>query len=156
MDVCNAISALVIEVIDPMYLATLHPPYVGIGTRTPLQILAHLYTSYAKITPANLDANDQAMKQSCTVNQPIEAMYQQVEDSIEFAAAGQTPYSPKHVLSIVYQLIFHTGIFTNDRKIWKRQTAAYKTWSQFKLDFALVYQEYSDGLEMPRCTMINI
>ena len=34
MDVCNAISAIIIEVIDPVYLATLRLPYVGLGTRT--------------------------------------------------------------------------------------------------------------------------
>jgi hypothetical protein len=148
MDVCNAISALIIAVIDPMYLATLRLPYVGIGTRTPLQILAHLYTNYAKITPADLDANDRAMKQPCDVNQPIEMLYQQIEDAIEFAAAGQTPYSPEQVLSIAYQLVFRTGIFADDCKIWKRQAAEYKTWPQFKLDFAVAYQEYSDGLEI--------
>jgi hypothetical protein len=153
MDVCNAISALIIEVIDPMYLATLRLPYVGIRTRTPLQILAHLYTSYAKITPADLDANDRAMKQPRDVNQPIAVMYQQIEDSIEFAAAGQTPYSPEQVLSIAYQLVFRTGIFTDDCKIWKRQAAAYKTWTQFKVDLAVAYQEYNEGLEIsPRAS----
>jgi hypothetical protein len=147
MDVCNAISALIIEGIDPMYLATLRLPYVGMGTRTPLQILAHLYTNYAKITTADLEANDRAMKQPCDVNQPIEVMYQQIEDAIEFAAAGQTPYSPEQVLSIAYQLVFRTGIFADDCKIWKRKATAYKTWPQFKLDFAMAYQDYNEGLE---------
>jgi hypothetical protein len=146
MDVCNTISAIIIEVIDPMYLATLRPPYVGLGTQTPLQILAHLYTNYAKITPADLDANDRAMKQPCDVNQPIELMYQQIKDAIEFAAAGQSPYSPDQVLNIAYQLVFRTEFFSDDCKIWKRQAAAYKTWPQFKLDFAVAYQEYSEAL----------
>jgi hypothetical protein len=147
-DVCNAISALIIEAIDPMYLATLRLPYVGIGTRTPLQILAHLYSNYAKISPADLDANDRAMKQPCDVNQPIEVMYTQIEEAIEFASAGQTPYSPEQVLSIAYQLVFRTGIFADDCKIWKRRDAAYKTWPHFKRDFAVAYQEYSEGLEI--------
>jgi hypothetical protein len=153
MDVCNAISAIIIEVIDPMYLATLRLPYVGLGTRTPLQILAHLYTNYAKITPADLEANNRAMKTPCDVNQPIEVMYQQIEEAIEFASAGQTPYSPEQVLSIAYQLVFRTGIFTDDCKIWKRHAPAYKTWTQFKLDFAMAYQEYNEGLEIsPRAS----
>jgi hypothetical protein len=89
-------SQIILYIIDPVYLATLRLPYVGIGTRTPLEIMAHLYTNYAKITPANLDNNDRAMKQPCHVNRPIEVLYQQIEDAIEFAAAGQTPYSPTH------------------------------------------------------------
>jgi hypothetical protein len=148
MDVCNALSAIILEVIDPVYLATLRLPYVGFGTRTPQQLLAHLYTNYAKITPADLDGNDKAMKQACDVNQPIEVLYKQIEDAIEFADAGQTPYSPEQVLNIAYQLVVRTGIFTDDCKIWKRQPAIYKTWPQFKIDFALAYQEYNEALDI--------
>ena len=58
-----------------MYLATLCLPYVGLGTRTPLELLAHLYANYAKITAADLDKNDAAMKQPCDVNLPIKVMF---------------------------------------------------------------------------------
>ena len=105
MAVCNAIAAIIVDVIDPMYLATLRLPYIGLGTRTPLELLTHLYANYAKITPADLDKNDVAMKQPFDVNQPIEILYKQIEDSIEFAAAGQTPYSPEQVLNIAYQFL---------------------------------------------------
>jgi hypothetical protein len=148
MDVCNAISALIIEVIDPVYLATLRLPYVGIGTRTPLELLAHLYSNYANITPSDLEQNGLAMQQPCDVNQPIEVFYKQIEDAMEFAAAGQTPYSPEQIVSIAYQGIFRTGIFADDCKIWKRRAPGYKTWEQFKLDFRVAYKEYNEGLEI--------
>jgi hypothetical protein len=61
---------------------------------------------------------------------------------------GQTPYSPEQVLNIVYQLVFRTGIFADDCKIWKRQALAYKIWPQFKLDFAVAYQEYSEASDI--------
>jgi hypothetical protein len=82
-------------------------------------MLAHLYTNYANITHADLEQNGVAMQQPCDVNQPIEVFYKQIEDAMEFAAAGQTPYSPAQVLSIAYQSIFRTGIFADDCKIWK-------------------------------------
>jgi hypothetical protein len=148
-DVCNAISALILTVIDPVYLAALRLPYIGFGTRTPLELLAHLYANYAKITPADLDQNDQAMKQPCDVNQPIEVLFKQIDDAVEFASAGGTPYSTEQILAVAYQLVFRTGIFTEDCKIWKRQGAVgYKTWPQFKLDFALAYQEYNEALQI--------
>jgi hypothetical protein len=148
MDVCSAISSIIIEVIDPVYLAALRLPYVGIGTRTPLQLLAHLYTNYANITAADLEQNGLAMNQPCDVNQPIEIFYKQIEDAMEFADAGQTPYSPAQVLSIAYQSIFRTGIFADDCKIWKRQPTAYKTWAQFKIDFRVAYKEYNESLDI--------
>jgi hypothetical protein len=73
-------------------------------------------------------------------------MYKQIEDAIEFAAAGQAPYAPAQVINTAYQLVFRTGIFSDDCKIWKRRDAAYKTWPQFKTDFALAYQEYNKAL----------
>jgi hypothetical protein len=148
VNVCNAISALIIEAIDPVYLATLRLPYVGIGTRTPLEILAHLYTNYANITASDLEQNGLAMQQPCDVNQPIEIFYKQIEDAMEFADAGQTPYSPAQILSIAYQGIFRTGIFADDCKIWKRQQAGYKTWDQFKIDFRVAYKEYNEALDI--------
>jgi hypothetical protein len=87
--VSNAISAIILGVIDFVYLATLPLPYVGLGTRIPLEIMTYLYTNYAKISPADLDTNDRTMKQRCDVNQPIEVLYQHIEDAIKFAAAGQ-------------------------------------------------------------------
>jgi hypothetical protein len=110
--------------------------------------LAHLYANYARINPADLDKNDLNMKLPCDVNQPIEVLFQQIEDAIEFASAGQAPYSPQQVLNIAYQLIFRTGLFADDCKVWKRQPADYKTWPQFKLDFSLAYQEYNETLDL--------
>jgi hypothetical protein len=148
VEVCNAISALIIDAIDPVYLATLRLPYVGIGTRTPLEFMAHLYTNYANITPSDLELNGISMQKPCDVNQPIEVFYKQIEDAMEFAAAGQTPYSNEQILSTAYQGIFRTGIFADDCKIWKRQPAAYKTWEQFKIDFRVAYSEYSEALDI--------
>jgi hypothetical protein len=106
--------------------------------------MAHLYTNYAKITPVNLDYNDSAMKQHCDVNQPIEVLYQKIEDAIKFTAAGQTLYYPQQVLNIAYQLVFRTHFC----KIWKHQAAVYKMWPQFKLDFTIAYQEYREALNI--------
>ena len=148
MDVCNAISALIIEVIEPVYLASIRLPYMGIGTRTPLEILAHLYSNYANITASDLEQNGLVMQQPCDVNQPIEIFCKQIEDAMEFAAAGQTPCSPEQILSIAHQGIFRTGIFAADCEIWKRQAAACKTWAQFKTDFRVAYKEYNEALDI--------
>jgi hypothetical protein len=70
-----------------------------------------------------------------------------MEDAMEFASAGQTPYTPAQVLSIAYQSIFRTGIFVDDCKIWKRRDEIYKTWEHFKRDFRVSYTEYVETLD---------
>jgi hypothetical protein len=68
MDACNAVSTLVVKVIDPVCLAALRLPCIdGLGNRTPLEILAHLCTDHANITPGNLEQNGLAMQQPCDV-----------------------------------------------------------------------------------------
>ena len=68
---CNTISDIILKVINHVYPPTLLLPYVVIDTCTPLQILAHLYTNYNRITPENIDNNDRYMEQPCNINQPI-------------------------------------------------------------------------------------
>jgi hypothetical protein len=88
------------------------------------------------------------MKLPCDVNLPIELLFKQIDNAIEYASAGQAPYSPRQVLNIAYQLVLRTGIFVNDCKIWKKQNDGYKTWPQFKLDFAATYQDYNESRDL--------
>ena len=74
-------------------------------------------------------------------NLPIEALINQVNAAVEYAAAGNTLYTPLQVIGIAYQLIFQNGTFTDDCKQCKRQDPAYKTWTEFKIFFATAYWE---------------
>ena len=138
-------NALLVGCFDTMFLEALAQPTVGLAMVTPLQLLRHLYTQYANITAADLAANDVAMKTPYDVNMPIENLYKQIQSAVEFATAGSTPYSPAQVLAVAYQLVFQTGIFADDCKIWKRRPANYKTWLQFKIDFTISHQEYRES-----------
>jgi septal ring factor EnvC (AmiA/AmiB activator) len=39
-------------------------------------------------------------------------------------------------------------MFNDDCKTWKRQTTAYKTWAQFKIDLSVAYKEHRDSLDI--------
>ena len=54
-------------------------------------MITHLYTQYGNITPQDLQENDVKMKIPFDVSLPIETLYDQIEDSVELADAGQTP-----------------------------------------------------------------
>jgi hypothetical protein len=141
-NVQKAISALIIGAVDEIYFQALSLLLVGLATQTPLDKLSHLYQAYANINAADVQANDVAMKAGYDVNQLIETLFRQMENAIDYASAGNTPYTPAQVLAIAYQIVFQTGIFADDCRDWKRQTAAYKTWPQFKIDFTRAHQEY--------------
>ena len=110
-----------------MFVRSLRNRHIGCTNVTALELLTHLYTVYAKISAADLEANTARMKVSYDVNLPIEIFFDQIEDAIELAAAGNTPFTPGQVVNTAYNVIFSTGIFNDDCKIWKRKPTAAKT-----------------------------
>ncbi len=137
----KALKQLLLGAVEDMFVRSLHAPYVGylnVPTRVMLQ---HLYTEYARISASDLLANDMQFKTPYDPNLPIESLFQQIEDAVNYAAAGNTPYTAPQVLACAFQLVFATGMFLEDCKVWKRRDAAYKTYPQFKLDFAVSHRE---------------
>jgi hypothetical protein len=71
-------------------------------------------------------------------------LYGQVEDAIEYASAGGTPYLPEQILAIAYKLVAQTKAMPEACKEWRRQVATTKIWAQFQSDFAIAYKEMCD------------
>jgi hypothetical protein len=101
----------VIAAVDSMYLKALHNRITGFATTTTLEMLTHLYTSYGHLSPADLQGNDTRLRNPYDPNQPIEALFDQIEDAVSLAAAAHAPYSAKQIVAIAYTLVFTTGMF---------------------------------------------
>jgi hypothetical protein len=140
----RALKQLLLGAVDDMFVRTLQTKYIGYLNVTTRQLLDHLYSQYAQISAADLQENDAALKTAYDPNLLIETLFDQVEDDVDFAAAGNTPYSPAQVVTTAYQLIYATGMFLDDCKVWKRQTTTYKTWGHFKRDFAISHCEFCE------------
>jgi hypothetical protein len=133
----KALKQLLLGAVDDMFVRSLQTKYISYLNATTRQLLDHLYSQYAQISAADLQANDASFKTAYDPNLPIETLFDQVEDAVDFAAAGNTPYSPAQVVATAYQLIYAAGMFLDDAKVWKRQADDYKTWEHFKRDFAI-------------------
>ena len=85
------------------------------------------------------------MKADYNVNQPIEVLIDQIDDAVDMAAAADAPYTPVQVVTTAYTLVFKTGMFADDCKLWRRMAAAQKTWTEFKRVFTLAHQELRES-----------
>jgi hypothetical protein len=141
----KALKQLLVGAVDEMFIRSLQTKYLGYLNVSTRQILDHLYAQYARISASDLQDNDVTFKKPYDPNLPIETLFDQIENCIDYAAAGLSPYSTEQVTNNAYQLIFATGMFIDDCKIWKRHDAAYKTWDQFKIDFADSHREFRDA-----------
>jgi hypothetical protein len=132
-NVDQAIKKLIIEFSDEI---------VGYANCTSFQLLTHLLTYYALIAPTELTQNYERLNAHYDPNQPIETLFQQIQDARAFAVAGGQTYGAAMIVNVAYTLIFNTGLFPDACRAWQSRAIAGKTWAQFKIDFATAHREF--------------
>jgi hypothetical protein len=75
-------------------------------------------------------------------NQPIETLFQQIQDARAFAVAGGQPYGAAMIINVAYTLVFNTGLYPDACRAWQSRALAAKTWAQFKIDFSTAHREF--------------
>jgi hypothetical protein len=94
------------------------------------------------IAPTELTQNYKRLNTPYDPNQPIEMLFQQIQDARAFAVAGGKPYGAATIVNVAYTLVFNTGLFPDACRAWQSRAIAVKTWAQFKLDFATAHREF--------------
>ena len=107
--------------------------------------MVRVYTTYANIFSADLKENDAVFCTPYNINQPIETLFDRVENCGNYAASGNTPYILEQFLGIAFQLVYQTGLFIDDCKAWKRLPVQQKTWTAFKNFFATTHNEWRES-----------
>jgi hypothetical protein len=141
-NVDQAIKKLIIKSFDDAYLNALSDKIVGYANCTSLQLFTHLLTYYAMIAPPELMQNYERLNTPYDPNQPIETLFQKIQDVRAFAVAGSQPYGAVMIVNVAYTLVFNTGLFPDACRAWQSRAIAGKTWAQFKLDFATAHREF--------------
>jgi hypothetical protein len=128
-NVDQAIKKLILEAFDDAYLNALWDEIVGYTNCTSLQLLTHLLTYYAMIAPTELTQNYERRNPPYDPNQPIESLFQQIQDTRAFAVAGGQPYGASMIVNAAYTLVFNTGLFPDACHAWQSRGVAAKTWA---------------------------
>jgi hypothetical protein len=58
--------------------------------------------------------------------QPIKHLFSQNENAIDYVDAGHGPYTTSQVVTNVFSLSFHTGLFSESCHEWRRRLDAEK------------------------------
>ena len=77
----------------------------------------HIYSTYANISASALQDNDKRLRAPYDSNHQFETLIDQVENAVDYASAGDTPYTPAQVVGIAFQLVFQTSLFNYDCKL---------------------------------------
>jgi hypothetical protein len=141
-NVDQAIKKLIIESFDNTYLNALSDEIVGYENCTSLQLLTNLLTYYAMIAPTELTQNYERLNTLYDPNQPIETLFQQIQDARAFAVAGGQPYGAAMIVNVAYTIVFNTVLFPDACREWQSRAIAGKIWAQFKLDVATAHRGF--------------
>jgi hypothetical protein len=138
----QAIKKLILEAFDDAYINALSDEVVGYANCTSLQLLTRLLMFYAMIAPTELTQNYERLNTPYDPNQPIETLFQQIQDARAFAVAGGQPYGAAMIGNVSYTLVFNTGLYPDACRAWQSRAIVAKTWAQFKIYFANAHREF--------------
>jgi hypothetical protein len=141
-NVDQVFKKLIIDAFEDQFLNALSDKVVRYANRTSLGLLTHLITYYAMIAPTELTQNYERLNTPYDPNQPIESLFQKIQDARAFAITGSQPYGEAIIANVAYTLVFNTGLFPDNCRMWQVHPAAQKTWTNFKIHFAAAHNEF--------------
>jgi hypothetical protein len=136
------IKELILEAFDEAYVNALSDELVGYANCTSIGLLTHLLTFYAMIAPTELTQNYERLNTPYDPNQPIETLFQQIQDARSFVVSGGQPYGAAMIVNVAYTLVFNTGLYPGACLAWQSRAISAKTWAQFKIDFSTAHREF--------------
>jgi hypothetical protein len=78
------------------------------------------------IAPTELTQNYEHLNTPYDPNQPIETLFQQIQDARACAIAGGQPYGATMIVNVAYTLVFNTGLFPDACRAWQSRAIAGK------------------------------
>jgi hypothetical protein len=97
--ILQALKKLIIGVFEPMYLEILKDNMVGYAAR---DMLDHLFETYGNITAVNLEINFNHMRRAWDPQQPVETLFEHIQDCTDYAEAGGVPIGPSQQINVGY------------------------------------------------------
>jgi phosphoribosylformylglycinamidine (FGAM) synthase-like amidotransferase family enzyme len=71
------------------------------------------------IPPTELTHNYEALNKPYDPNQPIENIFQHIQDARAFAVVGGQSYGDKMIVNFAFTLVFNTGLFPYACRSWQ-------------------------------------
>jgi hypothetical protein len=125
-----------------MYIEIINDDLFGFANTTSRDMLDHLFLSYGSITAVDIEQNFDNMRKAWDPQQPVETLFKQIQDCVDFAEAGGVSIGAAQKLSSAYSNIFKSGKFNSACRRWDEKLEGEKTWNNFKIHFAAAYRQY--------------
>jgi hypothetical protein len=99
----SALKKQIITVVEPMYIGIFNDDLVGFASTKSRDMLDHLFLFYGSITAFDIEQNFENMRKAWDPQQPVETLFKQIQDCVDFAEAGGVAIGAAQILSSALQ-----------------------------------------------------
>jgi hypothetical protein len=92
-----------------------------------------------------LEINFEHMRRAWDPHQPVETLFNQIQECADYSEAGGVPICPSQQINVGYAKIFATGHFMSACHRWNERPAVEKTWTHFKSHFAASHRQHKQS-----------
>lgn len=136
-----ALKQQLTKAIPSIYLRAIRNVHDGFTNVSLRELLQHLFTAYGRITAQDLVKNNERFCKEWDPTTPFESVINQIDEAIDYADDGGAPYTPDQIINNVFNIVFKTGMYFDDCKLWNRKATADKTYENMKEHFLQAQQE---------------
>lgn len=130
----GTLRKLIVQAVPDAFLNDKKHKLFGYANVTPKVLLDHLLEAYGTITADDLQANDDRLNAPWSPTQPIEDLWAQIKDCMDFAE-GHDAISDKMAVRAVIKNLENSGVFTDALNDWYKKDDANQTFANLKKDF---------------------
>jgi hypothetical protein len=127
INVDQALNIIMVEAYDNMYTSQLEVYFLQYANRSALLVLLHWKQTYGFINPTQLADNYKKITAPINFQDPIETMFNQIEDGVRYENAGIQPCMEAQYVNIAFLLILNTGAIPDACRDWQRRTPVNQT-----------------------------
>ena len=143
-----ALKSQLLDVFEDIYFRGLRDRHTGFTSITYMEMITHLYTNYGIISAVDIIENEKRMDSQYDPSVAIESYFDQIEDAVEFAEAGNSPFTTSQITTKAFIQMFATGLYKDKCKAWNRLVPSFRTWATFKLIFTAAARELREMQSM--------
>ncbi len=115
----RALVQQIVSAVEPKYLKALQLPTTNRLNATIPAILAHLFTNYGDISPAELcTLTDQVQNMQYHPQEPVDTVFTEIDDLATLAEMAEAPMTQPQKINIAYLLFQKTQSFSRGLTSW--------------------------------------
>ena len=131
----NSLTNQILAAVEPTYLLELCDADFGYIDVLPSAMLAHLKTTYGKLTGVEIEQNRARLGAAWDTTSPIESLWARITEIKRIATASGQPIEDRAVIALVLPMFERTGLFLHSVNTWNAMETAEQTYALFVTHF---------------------